>query len=84
MIEEYAYQVAGTEAEVIDKSIHAILVAKRPRLFAVLKALQWPWLFKLFGFRLRIQQQSFTGRKYEVLEFDELLGTFIVQMDILP
>jgi hypothetical protein len=85
MIEEYAYQGAGTLAEVIiDKSFRAILAAKRPRLFAVLKFLQWSWLFKLFGFHLRIQQRSLTLREYAALEFDQVLGTFTFKMNIIP
>lgn len=81
MIKEYVYKTAVDRAEVIDKTFQAILKSRRPKTFAVLNALRWPWLWKLAGIHLTLRYKGDLYEEYGVFQHDDLLGTFGIKQN---
>ncbi len=76
MIEEYIYKAGIQRAEIIDKTLWAILKTRRPRSFAMLNVLRFRWAWKLFGIRLETRFRGDLYEEYSVFQFDDLLATF--------
>ena len=58
MIQEYTYKAGIAPTDILDKTLLSILKTTRPKAFAVLNALRWPWLWKLAGIRLKVHYQE--------------------------
>jgi len=82
MIEEYVYKAGMARADIIDKTLWAILKTRRPSTYAFLIAFPYHWLWKLVGIRVETVYKTPAYEEYRVFQHNDLLATFEVKQEL--